>query len=381
MSNIESAVEQREQPRDPSTGQFVAENAEVEVQSDKPLDFGNDEFANELAAEFESDRNVESILTPGAPAPASTDASPESVPSTEPHVEQTAPASPAPGSEQPAATEPPAEVAPPPGVPEIVSVGDWEIPKEQVQPLRELYDWATSLPPEAHQAINDLLSGNFYLVPRDPSQVTQPGMAPVQGSGEGAVGQPPIAPSATPPAATQIDPSEFLDPAAATHIQRMEAELAAMRASQADQERQRAEQAFRQQEQMLQAGLETAKESFAQKYGLNDQEVEQVIARTTQLQIIPSLIPRHPGNPAAAFVQGFEAAYFSDPTMRQREIDRQAAVEAQRLRDLQAKKDRASAVGAGSAPVARTEPARRPMSRDEQVDAMAEELAAHMNGN
>lgn len=382
-----------DKPRDPATGQFTltppvegespTEPTEVVTQdgTPAPLQFEGDDFANSVVEAFE---------TPGAQTQPyarvtdllpTEDAEPEGgdQSGTEPADEPVTPVVPPPEPGAPGSPDAPAQ----PQV-DVVDIGDWQLPIEHVPAVRELYDWATSLVPEQHQAINDLLSGNYYLVPRDPSQLAQPGQpgyVPVQGSGGGSpVHEPPVtqppAPAPTPP----IDPGAFLDPAAAQHMQALQDRIDAMAAQQQVQAQQQAEQQFSQQQAVLQAGLIAAKDEFKAAHQLTDADLDRVIARTTSMQVIPGLIASNPGNPKAAFVGGFEAALYSDPVLRHQAIQREAAIEAERARKLTEKKGRASSVGGTGGPVPRTAPARRPLTPEQAVDGMTAEIEAAMNG-
>lgn len=386
-----------DKPRDPATGQFVPEtpaptpippsgespeSIDVVTQDKAPLQFEGDDFANSVVEAFEhpgqQTRPYERLadITPDA------DAEPEGgdQSGTEP-AEPDAPVTPSVPPPDPGAPGSPDA----PVQPESVQIGDWDLPAEHIPAVRELYDWATNLPAEQHQAINDLLSGNYYLVPRDPSQVP-PGYVPVQGSGGGSpvheppVTQPPAPAPAPAPTSTPIDPGAFLDPAAAAHMQALQDRLDQMAASQQQQQQQQAQVEFNRQQSILQAGLIAAKDEFKAKHGLSDDDLNRVIDRTTQMQVIPGLIQRHVGDPKSAFVNGFEAAFYSDPVLRHAAIQREAAIEAERAAELTRKKGRASSVGASSGPVPRTAPARKPLTSDQTVDAMAAEIEAAMNG-
>lgn len=379
----------QEKPRDPATGQFVPdtpapapeaetpESIEVVTQDAAPLQFEGDEFANQLVEEFEHPG------TQSQPYARVTDLTPDPDADTEPE-----------GGDQSGEVEggevegdpstPPVEQQQ--QAPEVFEIGDWQLPAAEAPAVRELYDWATNLAPEQHAAINDLLSGNYYLVPRDPSQVTQPAHVPVQGSGEGSQGSPqgqpqgqPGGPGTQPPTpSTPIDPAAFIDPAAAQHMQALQDRLDQMAASQQAQQQQVAQQQHQQQQAILQAGLIAAKIEFQTKHGLTDADLDKVIQRTTSMQVIPGLIAQHPGDPKAAFVNGFEAAFYSDPQLRHAAIQREAAIEAERAAELARKKGRASSVGGNSGPVPRTAPARKPLTPDQTTDAMAAEIEAAM---
>lgn len=245
---------------------------------------------------------------------------------------------------------------------------DFSIPSSQASAVRDLYNWAATLSPEATGQINSLLSGEYVLVPRN----AQPD--PVQG---GAAGGADHVTHGSPPAGSTItvDEDEYLDPRAAQDIASLRAELAAIRQSTTATESQLAQQRYDEQQHQLSISLDTAKQRIATQYELTDAELTALVETTTRMQITPSMMSRHPHDPTAGFAAALDTAYYADPTFRERELARQ--FDARLSRDAadaaatSERKRRAGSLTPSGAPVPRESPAaRRPRNAEEQLDAM-----------
>lgn len=246
----------------------------------------------------------------------------------------------------------------PPGAPADEPATYLGRPRQDVEAALQTLDYFRSLPGTALDGINAYLSGDYVLVPRD--QVPT-GATPSSG-GAGS-------------ASSDDDDLEDLDPAVARRMQRLEEELNGLRQT----AQQQAQQQVHTQEQQLVQALDTVGKRFQAEHGLTDEEMQALFNRGAQMETIVVGVRAYPTDPDKAVATALDLAYFSDDTLRQREIDRRAEERMQEQRALAARKTRAGAVTAASGNVAKPTPiAPSKMTAAQREAAIAEELAAAM---
>lgn len=177
---------------------------------------------------------------------------------------------------------------------------------EQAEGAAGVLAWFQSQSPETLQAIADLTSGRFALVPIEQVRAdgTYAGTAPV-----------------TPPAdasGQQSDPlAQFaeVEPEVAAFMREQQAEIARLR----DAEQARESTTIQQeQERVRQIAIEVRQEMMTR--GLSEQEVIAVEQHLVDLQVIPALVQQHNGDHRAAFLAGLEASAYMIPEIREKLI-------------------------------------------------------------
>lgn len=270
------------------------------------------------------------------------------------------------------------------------SINGRDISSEEANQLLALYDWAAKLPPESAQAINDVLSGQYYLAPVDGAYSAP---APTAASGSGpspATFTPEVAGAGQAPAPTvpAIDPNRFVDPELAQYVQQVTDQQNALIAQQsqqlADYQSQQAQlaayQAQQEQDRLMQQ-VQMGQNTFSEQhpdFSANDLDV--LVNQVASLQIVPALMKKHFGNAAAAMSEAMETALWATPQFRDRAIQAQIDQFAQTTEQTAQKKRKASALSGSSGAVARTAPDARPMTKAEREQAMIREVANAMNG-
>lgn len=304
-------------------------------------------------------------------------------PVTPPEPSATPPAATPPGTvPAPDSGEAPPPPAPPVTPPESwvpaghVLIGERPIPESDLTNLLQVYDWSRSLPPESAQAINDLLSGQFVLVPRsqyDPA------------SGRGAPPTPAYSGSGVEPSSA-TPPQEYLDPQLAAQVEQLRQQQAQL----VQQQQQFVAQQQAQQRQALEAQVEAGKVTFQTAMSLSAPEVHYLTDKATRMQLLPSLIREHGGDVSKGMHAALEAAYWADPEFRGRhttqEIDDQVDQTMLANQALNEKKQRAASLAGTSNPVVRTPPTAAPLTKETATRGMVNEIAAALsngspNGN
>lgn len=233
--------------------------------------------------------------------------------------------------------------------PAVAPTAQAELPPE----VKSLVEWQQSLTPDQINAINLLMSGKFQLVPVQQTPTTP---------------EPQVQ-------ATQIQEDEFIDPAAAKHIQRLESELAEFRQSQqaqVEQERQRQVAA-------LQSQMDQGQSAFKESKQLSEEDMSYLIDRVGESGIFPGVfasVQRETGmaNGALAIQRSLEMIYRADDKYQQRELQSQLDQERSETVQRKQKKKKSSALSAKGGSVSR-EPA-PPSNTQERHDAMVAEIAS-----
>lgn len=265
-------------------------------------------------------------------------------------------------------------------------IADREVSREEAEQLLALYDWAAQLPPDAAQAVNDVLSGQYRLVPAD-----QPEQAPSAASGSGpapATFTPGVA-GAVVPDVPQLNPNEFLDPQLAQYVQQVTAQQNAVIAQQQQmlsdyqaQQQHIAQTQYQQEQSRMLQQVEVGQSQFAEAHpNFSAQEIDLIASQAAALQIVPTLMARNGGNAAAATQEALETAMWATPAFREKVIQSQVDQYAQTVEQTSEKKRKASALAGSSGSVPRTAPAQRPLTKAEREQAMIREVAEAMNGS
>ena len=151
----------------------------------------------------------------------------------------------------------------------------------QGRDLVNLYEWASSLTPEQAQRVSEALADPAPPAPASPAS---PAPAPAP---------------ATPAPTTDYD--EFTDPAVIAKIRELDAKIAqldlANTATESSLQAQREAEANR--------VLSEVRASYAEQHGLNEIEMEQLMARTYQSGVTTHLAPQFK-DPAALFTAAFD---------------------------------------------------------------------------
>lgn len=256
------------------------------------------------------------------------------------------------------------------------------------------------LNPLQTQAINDLLSGQYHLVPANPA-ASGSGPVPPGAPAPGGYGQPgqPTTPSPYAPAQPAIDPTltppvinpdDFSDPDLARAVlatqQQTQAQLAALIQSQELDRARQAEllqyQAQQQQQTMREAG-DKAIADYATSKNLDPESRDRLITAATQLQIGDRVHRKHNGNTYAAMTEILDTAYWTTPEFRDRAIQDQIAGFTAGAQVTNERKAKAAAVSGGGSAVPRVAPAANvgAMSKDQRQKAMVEELRGVMENS
>lgn len=265
-------------------------------------------------------------------------------------------------------------------------IADREVSREEAEQLLALYDWAAQLPPEAAQAVNDVLSGQYRLVPADQPEQAFPAAS---GSGPAPATFTPGVAGAVVPDVPQLNPNEFLDPQLAQYVQQVTAQQNAVIAQQQqmladyqEQQQQIAQAQYQQEQSRMLQQVEIGQTQFAEAHpDFTPQEIDLIASQAAALQIVPTLMARNGGNAAAATQEALETAMWATPAFREKVIQSQVDQYAQTVEQTAEKKRKASALAGSSGSVPRTAPAQRPMTKAEREQAMIREVAEAMNGS
>lgn len=287
------------------------------------------------------------------------------------------------GGESSSTATAPAEPLPDPSTPEPDAGTDtgtgadddepvlvWEgrsFDQDQIRQMAAVYDWANSLTPEQAQFLDLAASGDYLLIPREEAAQLEQQRGQGQGQGQGqSQGQPPGSQSAD-------EEDEWLDPKAKAEIDRLHSELAEVRQSTQSVQ----EQEFQRFQGEVVNQLGEGRKSFQERHGLTDAEVDSIQQRMIGLQILPGYVAQAQHNYAAGFDNALETVYWSDPTFRQREIEKQySTVEADSKKE-RARQRRASSVSSNGGSVPRVEP---PATKEDRRAAMVKAVAEGMSG-
>lgn len=286
-----------------------------------------------------------------------------------------APAVPPPVTPPPAPSAPPAAPSP---IPSPVAVPP-ALDPATISQLQALQAELTR-DPELRQKVAD------HFVGRAAPQVSQPPVAPAPQSAPAIQppvqyvqpGVPPVQiQTSTPPPNLDLD-----DPSIAALwniVQSQQQQLAATQ--QTVQSAAATSQA--QVAQQMNSYYETASTGFATKYSLESSDIEHLSGVAARMGVLPQLmsgvdpltgVPVRP-DPIIAIDRALEIAYFTDPTYRQREWERQGKA---RKEDAQ-RQQRLAAVSGSSASVPRTTPA--PVDAAGRQQSMLAEVGQMLNGS
>lgn len=273
-----------------------------------------------------------------------------------PVVDPTAPVVDAPVVD-PSAPAPAAPVTPvaPASISTAIQLGGNSYEPAVLERAIGLTTYFDGLPPDAIQAFDAILSGDYILVPRNQAQ---------------APGAPPAVPAPVP---GSID-DEWVDPKAAAEIARLNAQIAATNQnvnSLAQQDNQRRQQEF-------ESMIDNASATFKTEHNLSDAQLARIQQAVVSAQVIPGLMRTTPGGPSAVYAKALDMIAWQDAEFRATKIEaaRQVTTDAERQAhtERQARKAKAGAVASTGAPGARTAPATTPKTGDRQslVQAMAD---------
>ncbi len=282
-------------------------------------DPGTEEFENAVVAEFESDAPTEE---PQAEAPPS-DATEEVE---EPALDDAPPPSPEPAQAQ------------------FIDLGGMQVPADKAQALAEFWTWSQTP------------VGQNYLLALD--QMQKAGIDPTQLQTDSVVTRPP------PPPVEDVE-DEYLDPA----TKKLNDEIRTMRG---ELEQYRAALEANQQSQ-VQAIIATASKRFSDEHGTSAEDTQKLIDhvdRSVNLQgytVDPTTGLQR--DQVSTLVAALEAALWSNPDMRQRELDRVRTEHA----DTQKKARKLAAVGGTSGSVPQKPQPNTPADREEEAVQMISE--------
>ena len=229
----------------------------------------------------------------------------------------------------------------------------------QGRDLVNLYEWASSLTPEQAQRVSEALADP---APSAPSAPASPAPAPAP---------------ATPAPTTDYD--EFTDPAVIAKIRELDAKIAqldlANTATESSLQAQREAEANR--------VLSEVRASYAEQHGLNEIEMEQLMARTYQSGVTIHLAPQFK-DPAALFTAAFDQTLWTEPSFREREIARIQAQRDSETAAIQSRNRQKAKLSAGlngsSGSLPRKDPAPRDLTPGERHEAMVAEFRAAQGG-
>jgi hypothetical protein len=249
--------------------------------------------------------------------------------------------------QQPPAEEPPAEG------PRRVAVLDREFDEHDARALVEFYDWVRQNPQQA-MAIDSYLRGEAQLVPQGYQQ-SQPQQAPQQQQA---------------PPEPEHDDLEDLDPALRDRLRRID-ELE-QRIQQYEQVSVQERQA--QYQQQVAAAVQRGGQSAQQKYGLTEEEAQELLGEAAALNIVGPLAAQR-GDPVVAVEEALEIAYWRSPKFREHALTKMAQQEAESAK----RQRKASALSGGSGSVPRNQGA--PSNPTDRRSAMVNEISQALNGS
>ena len=226
----------------------------------------------------------------------------------------------------------------------------------QGRDLVNLYEWASSLTPEQAQRVSEALADPAPPAPASPAPAAAP---------------------ATPAPTTDYD--EFTDPAVIAKIRELDAKIAqldlANTATESSLQAQREAEANR--------VLSEVRASYAEQHGLNEIEMEQLMARTYQSGVTTHLAPQFK-DPAALFTAAFDQTLWTEPSFREREIARIQAQRDSETAAIQSRNRQKAKLSAGlngsSGSLPRKDPAPRDLTPGERHEAMVAEFRAAQGG-
>lgn len=253
---------------------------------------------------------------------------------------------PPPGGEVEGESPPSQPPAAPPAEEDSLDFGSWEsagqeyrdyrLPRSEARQIAEFREWVRAHPEQAF-AISQYLAGQYKLEPVAPP-------APASAVGETA---PPEEEEEVPPRVRQLE----------ERLARTESELQ------------------NQQAVMARTALTRGQAAFAQDHGLAPADLEKVAARAQELNVLPGIAEQLKREGKADAVEAvkrtLEAAFWSMPEMREREVERAR----QQQKEQQAKGRKLAGISGTSGSVPREKP---PSTPDEKRLAMIAEVAAAM---
>jgi hypothetical protein len=184
----------------------------------------------------------------------------------------------------------------------------------------------------------------------------------------------PQPPAPTPTFPGGIDPDAYMDQQAAADIARANMTIEQLQASQ----REIADILAQRQQMDMMNGLNVGVQNYVTARGLDEAQRDALVDNVTRMGIFPMYLQMYQGDPRSAIEASLEAAYWMDPTYREREIQKLLAAERASTDAVEEKKAAAGALvtSPGSAP--RTAPT-TPRNREEADAGLVSAIAAAMN--
>lgn len=183
-----------------------------------------------------------------------------------------------------------------------------------------LAEWAAGLTPQQQQAINKAYEDPYGVLGM---QNTNP-----QGN--------------TQPVETPATPDPLIEEFGEDHplIQR----IRQLEANQQQTSQLTQQQLAEAQRQETLKGIATGSTVFKNRYVLEDADLESLQGAVANSRIFPAFVASHNGDVAKAMEAALDYTYWSNPTYRQREIEKQQAAEAEKKRAEDTRKRKASSV-------------------------------------
>lgn len=185
-------------------------------------------------------------------------------------------------------------------------------------------------------------------------------------------------PTGTPtPTGAPVDDDDNVDPYIQQHIQSALAPVQEQLAQVNQFVQTEAQRQAQQQRDLVASQIESGTKTFGEKYGLTEEDLQDLETRVVRNQVFPGLFNAFQGNADQAMQAALEQTYWSDPKYRERAIQAQVEQASSQQEADTARKRKASALSGGGGAVSRETP---PPSTQGRQAAMAAELAEHMNG-
>lgn len=202
-----------------------------------------------------------------------------------------------------------------------ITFGEEVIDQGRLQRMVELDSAVASWTPEAHTAVNAVLSGEAVVIDRATAQRYAQMEAANQGqANQGQQGTPPVADPATSttPSPTVLSDEALadLDPALAAVIRSQQHQLAAIQAQQVQAQsfmQQQAEAQQAQQRAALLESIKSAEATWGTEHQLSAEKTETYMRQIGQLQMLPGLMHAHNGDVNAAVRQALQMVSANDP--------------------------------------------------------------------
>lgn len=234
--------------------------------------------------------------------------------------------------------------------PSTYNLNGRELNEDQIRQAVELNDFMAGLPPEAIQAFEALLSGQYQLVPT--SQIQQWQQQPQQQS--------------------QPEESDLLedgqDREARNRISTLENELVGLRQQQAQ----------RVADENL-ARVNAGRDSWVAEHSeLTQDEINGLVNKLTRSQILPGLVAST-GSVELGMRAALDQIYWSEPKYRDIELNKRLEAERIQAEETTKRKRKASSVAGSGGSTSRTPPPPDTSTRQSRVEGMAAALEQAMN--